>query len=161
MGPLNGSCGPQNRVARWRWSNSEIYSQNRKNGKFGMFYQQCCPSMAPGDRDADIQLRNTSQIHTSDLPFAYVMILSIFPFSTGKIWEDKSIDQNFQNIVLDSHANFREKLSSRPWLHCLKKQSQFGSSSKFSKMMAACGCWVGNTPENLSISDRGNMFNIS
>ena len=57
-----------------------------KNGKFGMFYQQCRPSVAPGDRDADIQLRNTSQIHTSDLPFAYVVILSIFPFSTWKIW---------------------------------------------------------------------------
>ena len=34
-----------------------------KNYKFGMFCQQCHPSVASGD--ADIRRRNASQIHTS------------------------------------------------------------------------------------------------
>ena len=36
-----------------------------KNYKFGMFCQQCHPSVAPGD--ADIRPRNASQIHTCQL----------------------------------------------------------------------------------------------
>ena len=82
------SRGPENGVSRWRWLNSDIYSQNHhfglvydmiyqflgmeaKNYKFGMFCQQCHPSVASGD--ADIRLPD------SHLPFVYVVILSISP----------------------------------------------------------------------------------
>ena len=87
-GPKSGparkseSRGPENGVSRWRRPNSDIYSQNHhfglvydmiyqflgmeaKNYKFGMFCQQCHPSVASGD--ADIRPRNTSRIHTSHL----------------------------------------------------------------------------------------------
>ena len=74
--------GPENEVSRWRWPHSDIYSQNdhfglvydmiyrflgmeAKNCKFGMFCQQCHPSVAPGD--GDIQLRNASRILTCHL----------------------------------------------------------------------------------------------
>ena len=59
-----------------------------KNHKFGMFFQQCYPSVAPSD--AGIRPRNASQIHTCHLlrrKFVYI-----------SIWEnreDKSLDQNF------------------------------------------------------------------
>ena len=73
------SRGPENGVSRWRRPNSDIYSQNHhfglvydmiyqflgmeaKNHKFGMFCQQCHPSMASDD--ADIRPRNASRIHT-------------------------------------------------------------------------------------------------
>ena len=73
------SRGPENWVSKWRRPNSDIYSQNRhfglvydmiyqflgmeaKNYKFGMFCQQCHPSVASGD--ADIRPRNASRIHT-------------------------------------------------------------------------------------------------
>ena len=76
------SHGPDNGVSRWRRPNSDINSQNyhfglvcdvikqflgteAKNYKFGMFCQQCHPSMAPGD--ADIGPRNASRIHTCHL----------------------------------------------------------------------------------------------
>ena len=36
---------------------------------------------------------------------------NLFCISTLENRADKSIDQNFENIVLDSHAKFREKLS--------------------------------------------------
>ena len=69
-------------VSRWRWLNSDIYTQNdhfslvydmiyqffcivAKNYKFGMFSQQCHPSVAPGD--ADIWQRNAARIHTCHL----------------------------------------------------------------------------------------------
>ena len=69
-------------VSRWRGPNSDIYSQNyrfglvygmiyqflgmeAKNYKFGLFCQQCHPSVAPGD--ADIRPRNASRIHTCHL----------------------------------------------------------------------------------------------
>ena len=59
----SGSHGPENGVSSWRWPNSDIYSQNyhfglaydmiyqflgteAKNYKFGMFCQQCHPSVA-------------------------------------------------------------------------------------------------------------------
>ena len=87
-GPKSGparkseSRGPENGVSRWRRPNSDIYSQNHhfglvydmiyqflgmeaKNYKFGMFCQQCHPSVASGD--ADIRLRNASRIHTRHL----------------------------------------------------------------------------------------------
>ena len=87
-GPKSGparkseSRGPENGVSRWRRPNSEIYSQNHhfglvyemiyqflgmetKNYKFGMFCQQCHPSVAPGD--ADIRPRNASRIPTCHL----------------------------------------------------------------------------------------------
>ena len=87
-GPKSGpagkleSRGPKNGVSRWRRPNSDIYSQNyhfglvydvieqflgmeAKNYKFGMFCQQCHPSVAPGD--ADIRPRNASRIHTCHL----------------------------------------------------------------------------------------------
>ena len=76
------SRGPENGVSRWRRPNSDIYSQNyyfglvygmiyqflgigEKNYKFGMFCQQCHPSMA--SVDADIQPRNASWIHNCHL----------------------------------------------------------------------------------------------
>ena len=76
------SRGPENWVSRWRRPNSDIYSQNHhfglvydmiyqflgmeaKNCKFGMFCQQCHPSVASGD--ADIRQRNASRIHTCHL----------------------------------------------------------------------------------------------
>ena len=69
LGPKSGpagkseSCGPENGVSRWRRSNTDICSQNHhfglvcdmiyqfigmdaKNYKFGMFCQQCHPSVA-------------------------------------------------------------------------------------------------------------------
>ena len=87
-GPKSGparkseSRGPENGVSRWRRPNSDIYSQNHhfdlvydmiyqflgmeaKNHKFGMFCQQCHPSVASGD--ADIRPRNASRIHTCHL----------------------------------------------------------------------------------------------
>ena len=87
-GPKSGparkseSRGPENGVSRWRRPNSDIYSQNHhfglvydmiyqflgmeaKNYKFGIFCQQCHPSLASGD--ADIRPRNASQIHTCHL----------------------------------------------------------------------------------------------
>ena len=87
-GPKSGparkseSRGPENGVSRWRRPNSDIYSQNHhfdlvydmiyqflgmeaKNCKFGMFCQQCHPSVASGD--ADIRPRNASRIHTCHL----------------------------------------------------------------------------------------------
>ena len=87
-GPKSGpagkseSGGPENGVSRWRRPNSAIYSQNHhfrlvydmkyqflgmdaKNYKFGMFCQQCHPSVASGD--ADIRPRNASRIHTRHL----------------------------------------------------------------------------------------------
>ena len=87
-GPKSGpagkseSRGPENGVSRWRRPNSAIYSQNHhfrlvydmiyqflgmdaKNYKFGMFCQQCHPSVASGD--ADIRPRNASRIHTRHL----------------------------------------------------------------------------------------------
>ena len=87
-GPKSGparkseSRGPENGVSRWRRPNSEIYSQNHhfglvyemiyqflgmetKNYKFGMFCQQCHPSVASGD--ADIRPRNASRIPTCHL----------------------------------------------------------------------------------------------
>ena len=87
-GPKSGparkseSRGPENGVSRWRRPNSDIYSQNHhfglvydmiyqflgmeaKNYKFGIFCQQCHPSVASGD--ADIQPRNASRIHTCHL----------------------------------------------------------------------------------------------
>ena len=62
----NQSHGPENGVSRWRGPNSDIHSQNyhfglvydmiyqflgmeAKNYKFGMFCQQCHPSVALGD----------------------------------------------------------------------------------------------------------------
>ena len=76
------SHGPENWVSRLRRPNSDIYSQNHhfglihdiiyqfrgmeaKNYKFGMFCQQCHPSVASGD--ADIRPRNASRIHTCHL----------------------------------------------------------------------------------------------
>ena len=76
------SRGPENWVSRWRRPNSDIYSQNHhfglvydmiyqflgmdaNNYKFGMFCQQCHPSVASGD--ADIRPRNASRIHTCHL----------------------------------------------------------------------------------------------
>ena len=76
------SRGSENGVSRWRRPNSDIYSQNdhfglvydmiyqflameAKNYKFGMFCQQCHPSVATGD--ADIRPRNASRIHTCHL----------------------------------------------------------------------------------------------
>ena len=76
------SRGPENWVSWWRRPNSDIYSQNHhfgivydmiyqfigmeaKNYKFGMFCQQCHPSVASGD--ADIRPRNASRIHTCHL----------------------------------------------------------------------------------------------
>ena len=87
-GPKSGpagkseSRGPENGVSRWRWPNLDIYSQNHhfgliydmiyqflsmdaKNYKFGMFCQQCHPSVASGD--ADIRQRNASRTHTRHL----------------------------------------------------------------------------------------------
>ena len=87
-GPKSGparkseSRGPENGVSRWRRPHSEIYSQNHhfglvydmiyqflgmetKNYKFGMFCQQCHPSVASGD--ADIRPRNASRIPTCHL----------------------------------------------------------------------------------------------
>ena len=87
-GPKSGlagkseSRGPENGVSRWRRPKSNIYSQNHhfglvydmiyqflgmeaKNYKFGMFCQQCHPSVASGD--ADIRPRNVSRIHTCHL----------------------------------------------------------------------------------------------
>ena len=87
-GPKSGparkseSRGPENGVSRWRRPNSDIYSQNHhfglvydmiyqflgmeaKNYKFGIFCQQCHPSVAWGD--ADIRPRNASRIHTCHL----------------------------------------------------------------------------------------------
>ena len=87
-GPKSGparkseSRGPENGVSRWRRPNSDIYSQNHhfglvydmiyqflgmeaKNYKFGIFCQQCHPSLASGD--ADIRPRNASRIHTCHL----------------------------------------------------------------------------------------------
>ena len=95
-GPKSGSAGkseslgPENGVPRWRRPNSDIYSQNHhsglvydmiyqflsmeaKNHKFGMFCQQCHPSVA--SVDADIRPR----FPDSHLPFVYVIILSISP----------------------------------------------------------------------------------
>ena len=76
------SRGPENGVSRWWRPNSDNYSQNHhfgivydmihqflgmeaKNYQFGMFCQQCHPSVAPGD--ADIRPRNASRIHTCHL----------------------------------------------------------------------------------------------
>ena len=82
-GPVGKSSrGPENGVSRWRRPKSDIYSQNHhfglvydmiyqflgmdaKNYKFGMFCQQCHPSVASGD--ADIRQRNASRIHTRHL----------------------------------------------------------------------------------------------
>ena len=87
-GPKSGSAeksessGPENGVSRWRRPNTDIYSQSyhfglvydviyqflgmeAKNFKFGMFWQQCHPSVAPGD--ADIRPRNAYRIHTCHL----------------------------------------------------------------------------------------------
>ena len=76
------SRGPENGVSRWRRPNLDIYSQNHhfgivydmiyqflgveaENYKFGMFCQQCYPSVASGG--ADIRPRNASRIHTCHL----------------------------------------------------------------------------------------------
>ena len=76
------SHGPENGVSRWWRPNLDIYSHNyhfglvydviyqflgmeANNYKFGMFCQQCHPSVAPGD--ADIWLRNASPIQTCHL----------------------------------------------------------------------------------------------
>ena len=68
-----------------------------------MFCQQCHPSVVPDD--AEIQLRNASQIHTYDLfPSQFCLYLH---FGDPEI---TSIGQNSQNVVLNSHANFGEKL---------------------------------------------------
>ena len=85
LGPKSGSAGKsgsrgtENGFSRWRRPNSDIYSQNyhiglvydmkykslgmeAKNYKFGMFCQQCHPSVASGH--ADIRPRSASRIHT-------------------------------------------------------------------------------------------------
>ena len=130
-GPKSGparkseSRGPENGVSRWRRPNSDIYSQNHhfglvcgmiyqflgmeaKNYKFGMFCQQCHPNaihpwpqvmpifdreMPPGFTPAICLRRN----------FVYISNLE----HRG----DKSLNQNFKNIVFNRHANFWEKLS--------------------------------------------------
>ena len=110
-GPKSGSAGksesrgPENGVSRWRRPNSDIYSQNyhfglvydmiyqflgmeAKTYKFGMFCQQCHPSLASGD--ADIQPRNASRIHTCHLFTSQFCLISNLEYRG-----DKSPDQNF------------------------------------------------------------------
>ena len=71
--------------------------------KFGMFFQQYHPSMMP--------------IFDGEMPPGFTPAICLcrnFVYiSTLKNRGDKSVAQNFQNIVLDSHVdvNFREKLS--------------------------------------------------
>ena len=82
-----------------------------KNYKFGMFCQQCYPSVAPGD--ADIRPRNASGLPDSHPPFCWrrnFVYISILENRGGK-----SVDHNFWNIAFNSHANFREKaLTAQP-----------------------------------------------
>ena len=77
----SGPCRLKNGVVRWRRPNSEILTkwpfwlnlvydirsispyEPAKNYKFGIFCQQCHPSVAPDD--ADIKPRNASKIHTA------------------------------------------------------------------------------------------------
>ena len=97
------SRGPENGVSRWRRPNTDIYLQNyhfglvydviyqflgmeAKNYKFGMFCQQCHPSVAPSD--ADIRPRNASRIHTCHL----FMSLYCLYLHFGKSGRDKSLD---------------------------------------------------------------------
>ena len=124
-GPKSGparkseSRGPENGVSKWRRPNSDIYSQNHhfglvcgmiyqflgmeaKNYKFGMFCQQCHPNaihlwpqvmpifdreMPPGFTPAICLRRN----------FVYISNLE----NRG----DKSLNQNFKNIVFNRHAD--------------------------------------------------------
>ena len=83
----------------------QFLGMRAKNYKFGMFCQRFNPSVSPGD--ANIWLRNHTRGHTCHL-FTSHFCLDI---STLEDCEDKYVKQNFQNIVLDSHANFWEKLS--------------------------------------------------
>ena len=138
-GPKSGpawkseSRGPENGDSRWRRPNSDIYSQNHhfglvydmiyqflgmeaKNYKFGMFCQQCHPSVASGD--ADIRPRNASRIHTCH--FVYVVILSISPiWRIGETNPSTKTSRILFSIVMPTFG----KSCRRPWLHGLKNQS--------------------------------------
>ena len=88
-----------------------VYQFLGTDAKIVMRCQQCHPSVAPDD--ADIRPRNASQIHTGHL-LTLQFCLHLCLGELGKHF----INQNFQNIVLDSHASCW-----RPWLHSLKNQS--------------------------------------
>ena len=96
----------------------------------------------------------------SHLPFIYIIILSISPnWRIGETNSSTKTSKKLFSIIMPTFG----KCCRRPWLHGLKKQSYVGSSSKFSKMAAtrpARGRWAGSTPENLPVSDSGNMFKI-
>ena len=97
----------------------------------------------------------------SHLPFVYVTILSIsLLWRTG---ESYLSTKNFENIVLDSHANFWEKLS-----RDLTEQLKKAKLSWILEQIFQDGChltctrsWVGKRPGNLSVSDSTSTFNIS
>ena len=75
-----------------------------KNYKFGMFCQQCHPSVAWGDADIDQEMPpGFTPAICLRRNFVYISKLE----NRG----DKSLDQNFLNIVFNSRADFREKLS--------------------------------------------------
>ena len=100
-----GHVVPKNGVSRWRWPNSDIYSQNyhfglsydmiyqflgmeAKNYKFGMFCQKCHPSVASVipifDREMPPGFTPDIYLHCN---FVYISNLE----NRG----DKSLDQNF------------------------------------------------------------------
>ena len=90
----------------------QFLGMEAKNYKFGVFCQQCHPSVATGD--ADIRPRNASRIHTCHL------FLSISP-----IWRIRETNPSTKtssilfSIVMPTFG----KSCRRPWLHGLKNQS--------------------------------------
>ena len=126
-GPKSGPAGKsesrglENGVSRWRRPNLDIYSQNYH---FGLVYdgynnflawRQRIISLVCFANNAIRPWPQVMPIFDREMPpgftpaiclrhnFVYISILE----NRG----DKSLDQNFWNIVFNSYANFREKLS--------------------------------------------------
>ena len=103
----------------------QFLGMEAKNYKFGMFGQQCHPSVASGD--ADIRPRNASRIHICHLfrrNFVKIQdfycINSISPI--WRIWETNPSTKTFKILLSIVMPTFG-KSCRRPWLHGLKNQS--------------------------------------
>ena len=98
------------------WYIYQFLCMEAKNYKFGMFCQQCHPSMAPGDAD----IRPEKCLPDLHLPFVYVVILSISP-----IWRIRETNPSTKSskilfwIIMPTFG----KSCQGPWLHGLKNQS--------------------------------------
>ena len=107
---------PKNGVARWRWLNSEIYSQNDYINILA--WRQIIISLAcfannvihPWPQEMPI-FDQAMPPGFSPQPPAICFCHNFVYISTLENWTDKSVWQNFHNIVPDSLANFQEKLS--------------------------------------------------